>query len=253
MNRASFITADWPGPPGLVAGTTTRVGGSSPSPRDSFDLGAGGPDASAPDVVDNRAQLTAGLNLPAPPIWLRQVHGARVANADLPVSQPADAAVATDATRVCAVLTADCLPVLLCERAGRAWAVVHAGWRGLADGVIEAAVEAMPVAPSRLLAWLGPAIGPDAFEIGPEVRDALLAREPAARQAFRAASDRYRADIHAIARTQLKRAGVSAIYGGGLCTYSDIDRFYSYRRDGETGRMASVIGWHVEASHEDAG
>ncbi|NNC23501.1 peptidoglycan editing factor PgeF [Salinisphaera sp. USBA-960] len=243
MNPNSFITADWPAPTGLVAGTTTRVGGVSPAPRDGLDLGAGGPAAAGTDVTANRALLTAELDLVSAPVWLSQEHGARVADANHPVAHPADAAVATDEQRVCAVLTADCLPILLCDRHGHAWAAVHGGWRGLAAGVIAATVSAMPVAAERLLAWLGPAIGPSMFRVDTDVRDALLTDVPEAEHAFDPDGVRYRADLYAVARAQLTRAGVGEIYGGDLCTYSDAGRFFSYRRDGATGRMASVIGW----------
>jgi polyphenol oxidase len=143
---------------------------------------------------------------------------------------------------VCAVLTADCLPVLLCDRAGTRVAALHAGWRGLAAGVLEAGVDALGVAPAGLLAWLGPAIGPEVFEVGGEVRDVFLAADPAAAAAFRPSSDgRWLADLYRLARLRLAAHGVSAVYGGGLCTFSDAGRFYSYRRERETGRMASLI------------
>lgn len=248
MDTASFIAADWPAPPGIVAGTTTRIGGQSPQPRDSFDLGAGGPDAA--DVVDvaaNRQRLTTGLDLAYEPAWLRQVHGAVVADADQPVHEPADAAVATRAEHSCAVLTADCLPVLLCDRRGSCWSAVHAGWRGIAAGVLPAAVSAMPAPPDELLAWLGPAIGPAAFEVGPDVRAAIMARDRGGEVAFHASGDRYYADIFAIARRQLRLIGVESVYGGGRCTFSDTQMFYSHRRDAGPGRMASVIGWRTAA------
>ena len=144
--------------------------------------------------------------------------------------------------QVCAVLTADCLPVLLCDRQGTRVAAAHAGWRGLCTGVLEATVDAMGVAPDRLLAWLGPAIGPGAFEVGEEVRGAFVTRDAAAAAAFVSCGPgRWLADLYALARMRLRSVGVTAVYGGGLCTFSDSDRFYSYRRDGETGRMASLI------------
>ncbi len=244
MDAAAFIQADWPVPAGIVAGTTTRIGGQSPWPRASFDMGCGGPDsADIPDVAENRRRLTAGLGLPEEPVWLRQIHGARVANADYALNQPADAAIATDPKRVCGVLTADCLPILLCEEQGRCWGAVHGGWRGLAAGIIKAAITTMPAAPERLLAWLGPAIGPQAFQVGREVREAIIAFEPDAERAFIRDGDRYLADLFSVARAQLARAGVERVYGGGFCTLSQPDMFYSHRRDGTPGRMASVIGW----------
>lgn len=194
-------------------------------------------------VARNRALLCERLALPGEPLWLRQVHGCEVARGGVDQNGcEADAAVALVPGVVCAVLTADCLPLLLCDRAGTRAAAVHAGWRGLAAGVIEAAVARMQAAPADLLAWLGPAIGPDAFEVGAEVRTAFLARDPAAGAAFRPSpGGRWLADLYLLARHRLAAAGVGRISGGGLCTYTDARRFYSYRREGVTGRMASLI------------
>lgn len=240
-----LICPDWPAPPGVRAASTTRLGGLSQGPFASLNLGDHVGD-DPEHVAHNRALVRTRLELPAEPLWLRQVHGCEVARADLaPAGCPADAAVAHGPGRVCAVMTADCLPVLLCDREGRAVAAVHAGWRGLVAGVLEGAVAALGVAPDQVLAWLGPAIGPDSFAVGPEVRDQLTASDPGAREAFRPdAGNRWLADIYTLARRRLARVGVTAVFGGGDCTYSDSGRFFSYRRDGVTGRMASLI-WLV--------
>jgi YfiH family protein len=194
-------------------------------------------------VHENRARLRAALALPAEPVWLKQVHGVAVVDAAQGGSEPeADGAFATQPDAVCAVLTADCLPVLLCNRAGTKVAALHAGWRGLAGGVIEAGVEALGVSGNELLAWLGPAIGPASFEVGPEVRAAFVQHDVQAAQAFRAAREgKYLADIYQLARMRLQCLGVAAVYGGGFCTVTARARFFSYRRDGATGRMASLI------------
>jgi YfiH family protein len=184
--------------------------------------------------------LREALNLPAEPIWLNQIHGVEVIRADAPARLTGDAAVTRRAGIVCAVMTADCLPILLCDRAGIGVAAVHAGWRGLAGGVVEAAVAALNR--SDLMAWLGPAIGPKAFEVGGEVRRAFDDRLGDCSNAFsQTGEDRWLADLYLLARMVLHRAGVRRIYGGEYCTYSDPDRFFSYRRDGQTGRMATLI------------
>jgi polyphenol oxidase len=194
-------------------------------------------------VARNRALLRDYLALPSEPLWLRQVHGCGVAGDGVsPDGCEADASVATGPGLVCAVLTADCLPLLLCDRDGTRVSAVHAGWRGLAAGVIEAAVARMQTPPADLLAWLGPAIGPDAFEVGDEVRAAFLAGDPAATAAFRPSlAGRWLADIYLLARRRLGALGVGQVWGGDLCTLTDAGRFFSYRRDGATGRMASLI------------
>lgn len=235
-----FIVPDWPAPANVRALSTTRSGGVSLGPYASLNLGDHVADDPAV-VAENRARLRK--HLPAEPLWLKQVHRADVADADSAFGVPeADAAAARKAGKVCAVLTADCLPLLLCDQAGTVVAAAHAGWRGLAGGVIEAAVAAMAVPPDEILAWLGPAIGPAAFEVGGEVRDAFLAFDPTAEAAF-APKDggKWLADIFLLARQRLGKIGVKSVHGGGLCTYTDGSRFYSYRRDGATGRMASLI------------
>lgn len=237
---ALCLSADWPAPPQVRTLVTTRRGGVSEAPYASLNLGTHVGDDPA-RVADNRALLRELL--PAEPAWLNQVHGTRVVDAATADDTPdADASVARAPGAVCVVMTADCLPVLLCDRAGSTVAAVHAGWRGLCDGVLEAAVAAMAVAPGELLAWMGPAIGPDAFEVGAEVRAAFVARDPAADAAFAPIDDgKYLADLYALGRQRLAAAGVGAVTGGDHCTVIERDLFFSYRRDRQTGRMASLI------------
>lgn len=239
-----LMVPDWPVPKHVHAFMTTRDGGVSIGHYAGLNLGDHtGDDAGA--VAQNRARLRELL--PADPCWLTQVHGNTVCRADDPAdSRVADACIAWRPNVVCTVLTADCLPVLLCDKRGEVVAAAHAGWRGLAGGVLEAAVAALGVAPQGVLAWLGAAIGPDAFQVGEEVREAFVADLPACAQAFAVDSlpGKWRADIYQIARLRLARAGVTEVYGGGLCTVTDAQRFYSYRRDRATGRMASCI-WRV--------
>jgi len=235
-----WIVPDWPAPANVHALITTRIGGVSQGAFAGCNLGETvGDDPRA--VAENRALLRRLL--PGEPRWMKQVHGTRVLDAaDASDAQPADAAFSRRAGTVCAVQIADCLPVLLCDRAGSAVALAHAGWRGLSAGVVELAVERMRLAPPELIAYLGPAIGPGAFEVGDEVREAFVRVDPRAEQAFvRHRADKWLADLFTLARQRLARAGVQAVYGGGLCTVSDPRRFYSYRRDRTTGRMAAVI------------
>ncbi|MCQ9376490.1 peptidoglycan editing factor PgeF [Methyloversatilis sp. XJ19-49] len=234
-----LIRPDWPAPPGVHAAVTTRLGGVSQPPFGPFNPASHvGDDPAA--VAANRALLRACL--PAEPLWLDQVHGADVADADRDRTACADASVSHQPGSVCAVLTADCLPVLFCNRQGTVVAAAHAGWRGLAAGVLSRTVERMGCPASDILAWLGPAIGPDAFEVGPEVKDVFAARLARAEDAFRSGEgDRLFADIYRLARLELAQAGVQAVYGGGLCTVGQAGLFHSFRRDGRTGRMASLI------------
>ncbi len=238
-----FLIPGWPAPDNVQARVTTRHGGVSAAPYASFNLGDHvGDDPLA--VAANRAALRAGL--PSEPVWLKQVHGHGIVNADEAAGIPeADGSVSRQTGCVCAVMTADCLPVLFCNRAGTVVAAAHAGWRGLADGVLEAAVASMAADPGEILAWLGPAIGPQAFEVGEEVRQIFLKQDPAAEQAFAPlplhGSGKWLADIYSLARQRLGRIGVTQVFGGDFCTYTDSERFYSYRRDGVTGRMASLI------------
>jgi hypothetical protein len=242
-----LILPDWPAPPRVRAASTTRLGGVSPGPYEALNLADHVGDDPA-HVARNRALLRDRLALPAEPLWLEQVHGRDCVDAGTAAPGcAADAAVARAPGRVCAVMTADCLPVLLCNRGGEAVAAAHAGWRGLATGVIEQAVVALDADPEEILAWLGPAIGPAAFEVGGEVRDTFVAEDPGAAADFRAhGPGKWLADLFGLARRRLARMGVTRVYGGGLCTYSDRARFYSFRRDGATGRMASLI-WLADA------
>jgi YfiH family protein len=238
-----WIVPDWPAPPGVRAISTTRPGGISSGRYAALNLGAHVGDA-AGAVDENRRRLRVALRLPAEPAWLAQVHGIQVARLDATTTDipTADAAVSHETGRICAILTADCLPVLLADDAGCAIGAAHAGWRGLAAGVIEATVRAMDRAPERLLAWLGPAIGPRHFEVGAEVRQAFLAQNPAAEAAFRLNErGRFLADLFVLARQRLAAAGITRIHGGGLCTHEDPARFFSHRRDGVTGRQATLI------------
>lgn len=237
-----LIAPDWPAPPRVRACVTTRHGGVSQAPYDSLNLGDHVGDRPE-HVAANRLRLAALL--PSEPAWLSQVHGIRVVDAATatPGSAPqADASVSRTPGVVCTVMTADCLPVLLAARDGSVVGAAHAGWRGLAGGVIEATLAAMAVPPAEVVAWLGPAIGPDAFEVGPEVRATFVAHDAAADAAFADIGDgKYLTDIYLLARQRLAAAGVSWVGGGDRCTVIERDDFFSYRRDQTTGRMASLI------------
>lgn len=251
MARAAIdlIHATWPAPARVRAVATTRTGGVSTGTFSSLNLGDHvNDDASA--VGRNRTLLRDVLELPADPVWLNQVHGADVATlagtvADRAPRPTADAAITRVPGVVCAVLTADCLPVLVCNRAGTHVAAAHAGWRGLASGVLEVTVAALAAAGApadSLLAWLGPAIGPASYEVGADVRDAFLKADPAAEAAFEAnRPGHWLLDLYAAARARLHRAGVTAVTGGEYCTLAEPERFYSHRRDGVTGRQATLI------------
>lgn len=240
------IYPDWPAPTKIKSFVTTRLEGVSQGVYSGFNLGDHVGD-SAVDVAQNRTRLRE--ELPGDPLWLKQVHGATVAYADhLKELVEADAAVAHRANTVCAVLTADCLPVLFCAADGSAVGAAHAGWRGLSRGILEQTVEMMEYLPQQMMAWLGPAIGPSAFEVGDEVRAIFVADLPQSAAAFKGiGAGKWLADIYTLARLRLQRVGVTQIYGGDLCTYKDAERFYSYRRDGVTGRMASLV-WIGEES-----
>ena len=237
-----WIVPDWPAHPRVHALTTTRSGGVSVAPYDSMNPAAHVGDSSTA-VQANRARLADQLELPAAPLWLQQVHGTRVVDAAAAGALPeADGAWCERPNVVCAVLTADCLPLLLSDRDGRCVAALHAGWRGLAAGVIEHAVAALPVAADTLLAWLGPAIGPAAYVVGDEVRSSFLAVDAQAAEAFSAHRDGgWHADLYRLARQRLAACGVDAVYGGTHCTFLEAERFFSFRRDGVTGRMATLI------------
>jgi YfiH family protein len=240
-----WLTPLWPVPAAVRALSTLRGGGVSAAPYDSLNLGDHVED-DATAVTENRRRLRAAAALPAEPCWLAQVHGVGVRDLDSPLQAgPADAAVTRQPGRICAILTADCLPVLLVSRSGDRVGAAHAGWRGMAAGVIEAAVTALGCPPRELLAWLGPAIGPRHFEVGAEVREELL-RSPTAgagdEAAFEAnARGRYLADLALLARQRLSRLGVVQIHGAGECTHAARTRYFSHRRDGRTGRQATLI------------
>ena len=238
----AWLTPDWPAPRGVRAISTLRNGGVSQPPYHSFNLADHvGDDPQA--VSTNRDHLRQQAQLPAMPRWLTQVHGAGVVDAGL-VQQPceADAAFTHQPGVVCVVMTADCLPVLLCERSGLWVAAVHAGWRGLAAGIIESVVRRMATRGEDIMAWLGPAIGPGAFEVGDEVRAQFARCDTAADVDFTpSASGRWLMDVYALARRRLAGLGIQQVYGGHWCTVSEVEKFFSYRRDGRSGRMASLI------------
>jgi polyphenol oxidase len=249
-----WLVADWAGPPSVGTLVTTRSGGVSRGPYATMNLGFATAARAVGDpvecIAENRRRL--GRFLPSAPIWLDQVHGTAVATlegaalAAARATPPvADAAVTRERGIVCAVLTADCLPVLFADRHGRAVGIAHAGWRGLAAGVLEATIDAFAgqgVAPHDLVAWLGPAIGPAAFQVGADVVAAFGAVDARSASAFAPdGRDRWRADIYRLARQRLAAAGIDDVAGGDLCTHADAVRFYSYRRERETGRMAALV------------
>lgn len=234
-----WLTPDWPAPARVRACVTTRADGVSLPPYDSFNLGDHVDDDPAA-VASNRLKLTTTLG--CQPAWLSQVHGIRVVEADPARVETADASWSQTPGIASLVMTADCLPALFCNRGGTRVAAAHAGWRGLANGVLEATLDALATPADQILVWLGPAIGPDAFEVGPEVRDAFIAQHAEADTAFRPSANagRYLADIYALALIRLAARGITAVHGGGFCTVSD-PRFYSYRRASRTGRFASLV------------
>lgn len=258
-----WITPDWPAPANVRAAATLRSGGASRGVYESLNLGSHvGDDPAA--VRENRERLRRALALPGEPLWLNQVHGSavfdararadgvsdttrtgsgldtsRAARGDAPT---ADASISFASGQVCAILTADCLPILLCDRAGTRVAAIHGGWRGLASGVISATVAALEARSPDLIAWLGPAIEPEAFEVGAEVREQFIGVNPDYAAAFSEnARGRWQADIYELARRELRRLGIDSIHGGGYRCFADRERFFSYRRDGQTGRMATLI------------
>jgi YfiH family protein len=240
MSAAGFA-ADWPAPPGVRTWQTTREGGVSADAFATMNL-ALHVDDDAAAVVENRARLRSTLNLPGEPVWLDQVHGCRILDLDRGESGSADGAVTTNAGQVLAVMTADCLPVLLASKDGCRIGAAHAGWRGLANGVLDAAVGAFSRPAGELCAWLGPAIGRGAFEVGDDVRAAFIATDSDAASAFdRNARGRWQADLHALGQRALLRLGVNDIYGAARCTFADSRQFYSHRREAPCGRMASLI------------
>ncbi|AFJ58426.1 hypothetical protein PflA506_0768 [Pseudomonas fluorescens A506] len=236
---SDWLIPDWPAPARVKACATTRAGGVSLAPFDSLNLGDHVED-SLEAVLENRRRLSEAFDIQ--PAWLRQVHGTRVVEADPGRTVEADGSWTSTAGIACTAMTADCLPALFCDRAGTRVAAAHAGWRGLAAGVLEAAFESLDSAPEDVLVWLGPAIGPQAFEVGPEVREVFMQQLRATAEAFVPSHNpgKYLADIYQLARLRLAARGVSAVYGGGLCTVTD-PRFFSYRRSPRTGRFASLI------------
>jgi polyphenol oxidase len=240
----SLLQFDWPLPSGVRAAFTTRLGGVSAPPWDSFNLGGHVGDG-ADAVAANRARLASMLGLRAEPAWLSQVHGVEVADLDDQEAshEPARAdAVVTRGTRPCVIMVADCLPVLFASADGRRIGAAHAGWRGLVAGVLERTVTALGVPPGELTAWLGPAISQRHFEVGTEVRDAFVAAQPDAAGFFEAnARQRWQADLSGLARRRLEKLGLRSLHGGHWCTFADQPRFFSHRRDGRGGRMAALI------------
>ena len=234
-----WLTPQWPAPAKVKTCVTTRSGGISAAPYDSFNLGEHvGDDPKA--VIKNRQRLVSLLG--CKPAWLQQVHGVAVVEADPAHVLEADASWTLKPNIACTVMTADCLPVLFCDRAGTRVAAAHAGWRGLAAGVLEATLAKLAVPADQVLVWLGPAIGPQAFEVGAEVREVFVAQHAQTAGAFQpsAHADKYMADIYQLARIRLAACGVEDVYGGDFCTVTD-PRFFSYRRSAQTGRFASLI------------
>ena len=244
LNISNFIIPNWPAPSNVKALQTTRADGISLAPYNSLNLGSHVKD-NPMHVAHNRQILSQFL--PSEPVWLNQVHGINVVDAANTDCVPdADASYSTRKNVVCVTMTADCLPILVCDTAGTAIASIHAGWRSLCDGVIEATIAKLPVDSNQLMAWLGPAIGPNAFEVGAEVRTQFIAKDAQAELAFKPHGDKLLCDIYKIATQRLNNLGVTKIYGGGQenepwCTFTDEKRFFSFRRDGETGRMATLI------------
>lgn len=238
----SLIQPNWPAPTNIKAYTTTRIGGVGRAPYDTFNLAAHVNDDPA-NVEKNRILLQEFLHLPSEPLWLTQVHGVNVVQAEL--QQPyvtADASYTREKNIVCVAQTADCLPVLICDRAATCVAAIHAGWKGLAAGIIEETIKMLKISGNDLLAWLGPAIGPQAFEVGDDVYEQFIAHDANAALGFKKIDNKkWLADIYLLAKQRLHQCDVQNIYGGEFCTYTDKEQFFSYRRDNITGRMASLI------------
>jgi hypothetical protein len=242
VTSLSFITPDWPAPSHIKSLSTTRIGGVSQPPFDSLNLGTHvGDDLEA--VMQNREKLTRVGTLPEQPRWLNQVHGTRIINTqDWHLNMDADASYSVSPQHVCSIMTADCLPVLVSDRHGTFVAAIHAGWRGLASGIIEKTLKKYTGNPADLLIWLGPAIGPQQFEVGFDVFSVFTQQDEKAHLAFEQVDDaHFLANIYLLARQRLSKFGIEQIWGGDLCTVSDSDLFFSYRRDGQSGRMASMI------------
>jgi YfiH family protein len=242
MTADSLIFPDWPAPDSIKALSTKRQGGFSLPPYNGFNLGTHVGDAPN-TVIKNRDYLVDVAQLPVSPLWLNQIHGTRVINSnDWQLNIDADAIVSQQYNHICTIMTADCLPLLLCNKQGDTVAAIHAGWRGLAAGIIEKTIAELRCAPQDILVWLGPAIGPNQFEVGPDVYQKLTQHSAKAIQAFQQIdATHYLADIYLLARQRLTAIGVNDVFGGDLCTASDQQHFFSYRRDDVTGRMASMI------------
>ena len=237
-----YLIPDWPAPAHIKSFTTTRLKGKSQAPFDAFNLShTVGDDFNA--VQQNRECLAEELQLPHQPNWLEQVHGTRAILCGAQETYPkADAYYTNQPKQVCAVLTADCLPILVCDQQGQEVAAIHAGWKGILAGIIDSTINSLKSKPKNLLVWFGPAIGPKHFEVDDEFRLAFMAKDPQNSANFRQISTtKWLADIYGLARNNLAKCGISQIYGGDLCTVEDRQRFYSYRRDNKTGRMASLI------------
>lgn len=241
-----FIQPSWPAPKNVCAVTTTRLKGNSLHPYTSFNLALHVGD-DPEHVQSNRKLLSEQLNLASEPVWLQQIHSNKVVSlteeqlSDIPT---ADASVTVSANRVCTIMTADCLPILICNQRGTLVAAIHAGWRGLSKGILEATVQAIPEQRFQLLAWLGPAIGPEVYEVGQDVLESFTNHDPKTITAFKAkpnAHNKWLANMYLLARMRLEALGLTAIYGGDYCTFTDDEHFYSFRRDGITGRMATLI------------
>lgn len=238
-----YITPTWSAPENIKCVTTTRAGGYSQHAYQSLNLGGHVKDDEV-TVDQNRQLVKKDLQLPNCPVWLEQVHGSRILHLakEIPKRSTADAAYTNEVGVVCAVLTADCLPVVFCDEAGVHLAVAHAGWRGLIKGVLENTLQSIPVANEKIICWLGPAIGSSKFEVGGEVVKKFIANNDTHANSFQKQSNgKYLANIYQLARNILSKHEVINLYGGDHCTYSESDKFYSHRRDGETGRMATLI------------
>lgn len=240
----NYITPTWPAPKNIKAYTTTRIGGNSQPPFSSFNLGSKTKD-NPNDVLSNRKQLSLELNLPNEPFWLEQKHtniALRIDKDSKYNNSPTDASFTTDTNTVCTVLTADCIPILICDSDGTIVAAIHAGWKGIANGIIEKTIKNMNINPLKLLAWLGPAIGPNAFIVQHDFYEIFYNQNPETKSAFKIYENRFLANIYELARIYLKLSGVGKIFGGEFCTYTQENLFYSFRRDKEkSGRMASLI------------
>jgi len=241
-----IIKPNWPAPENIQAFSTTRQGGVSTGAYESFNLSTYVGD-NLQHVLENRKILKRSIRCQTPntalePLWLEQQHGTLVVDADNPETLFADGSYTNQKNIICSIFTADCLPILLCDKSGTEVAAIHAGWRGLLNGVIESGVRKFKSHPATIMAWLGPAIGPNKFEVGPEVQKAFVNKDNQAKSCFKQnRSNHFLADIYKLATLRLQKSGITDIYGGSYCTFSSTERFFSYRRDGKCGRMANLI------------